>query len=269
MQSEIHAYAGLFWGAIVQGEIHEPFLDFLSDAGAAVQLSRFPYQTWRLESGDLCIGLPLAGVPPIPDGLVASSQATRSIPAPWIADRHLEGVRRDFLALQQVSAQHGFSLPPGEPLLVSPYRNAGPVDLGHGRGVARGSMLLECLQALEELDVSLMAVRVPDEWGLDSPYWTPGHLIEVITGGIYGGASALPLGDYGDAPACIVLVQDAVQGIFAEILCKCAEGEDTLTRLLVVDVLANTEARDWLCARRHPRWLELTLSVVTGGLLNW
>jgi hypothetical protein len=270
MHDEKERYAGLFWGTVVPDEIREQVLAFLRGPQAAVELAQLPCQTWRLEDGALCVGLPLAEVPPVPGGLIASSQAIRSIPARWIADEHLDQVRYHYLMLQQVAAQHAIRLSPGETLMVTPFRaeEPGPGKLGTGLA-AREGYLLECLGALEELDLSLLAVQVPDAWGLASPYWTPGHLIEILTGQVYVGATRVPLEELGEAPARFVLVQDAEQGVFAEIHCKCGEGEDALTRLLVVDVLANAGAQDWVRSRRTSRWLEVTLSIVTEGLLSW
>jgi len=104
---------------------------------------------------------------------------------------------------------------------------------------------------------------------MESPYWTPHHLIEIITGEAFGGGGTVPLEEYGEAPARIALVQDTELGVFAEIHCKCGAGEGALTRLPVVDVLANAEAREWLHSREACRWLNVTLSVVARGLLSW
>ena len=109
-------------GAVVEEATRSPFLTFLRRDQAAAELSQIPYQTWWLDTGELCVGLALPGVPALPAGLVASSEQARAIPAHWIAEEHLPGARQDFLALRQVAARHDIAIAAGELLLVKASR---------------------------------------------------------------------------------------------------------------------------------------------------
>lgn len=153
-------YTGLFWGAIVEEAARGPFLTFLRRDQSAAELSQIPYQTWWLDTGELCVGLAQPGVPTLPAGLVASSQQVRAIPAHWIAE-DLPGARQDFLALRQVAARPGIAIAAGELLLV---KACVPAGLGDG-----GGTLLDCLGVIEELGMPGLAVQVPGAWGLPSP----------------------------------------------------------------------------------------------------
>ena len=263
-------YSGLFWGTIIEEGVRGPFLAFLRGAQGAAELSQLPYQTWWLDTGDLCVGMALPDMPTLPPGLIASSQQVRTIPAHWIAEERLPGARQTFLTLRQLAARHGITIAEGELLLV---KACNPAEQADGATAAvqadGGGTLLDCLGVLEELGVALLAVQVPEAWGLASPYWTPGQLIETLTEPADGVCPELPLEDFAEAPARFVLVQDAERGVFAEIHCLCGEEGGALTALPVVDVLTHPGVRAWLLAQREARWQEMTRFIVSWGLLGF
>lgn len=156
-------YTGLFWGAVIGEGARGPFLTFLRSTQAVAELSQLPYQTWWLDTGDLCVGMAIPGVPPPPTGLIASSQQVRAIPAHWLAEEHLPVARQTFLTLRQLAARHGITIPAGELLLV---KAGSPAERGDG-----GGTLLDCLGVIEELGVPPLAVQVPEAWGLASFHW--------------------------------------------------------------------------------------------------
>jgi len=132
------------------------------------------------------------------------------MPAHWLAEKHLPDARQTFLTLRQLAARHGITIPAGELLLVKAGSPAEQGDGGTGAVQADGGgTLLDCLDVIEELGVPLLAVQVPEAWGLTSPYWAPGQLIEVLTEPAEGVCPELPLEDEALASARFVLVQDA------------------------------------------------------------
>lgn len=130
-----------------------------------------------------------------------------------------------------------------------------------------GGTLLDCLGVIEEYGVSLLAVQVPEAWGLASPFWTPAQLIEALTEPADEVCHEMPLEDFAETPARFVFVYDAEQGLVAEIHCLCGSGGDALTILPVLDVLAHPEIHTWMLAQREARWQEMTRTIVSWGLL--
>lgn len=263
-------YTGLFWGTIIEEGARSPFLTFLRSAQATPELGQLPYQTWWLDTGDLCVGVALPGVPALPTGIVAASQQVRAVPAHWIAGEHLPEARLMFLALRQLAARHSVSIAAGELLLVKACSPVGQGDEASGGAQAEsGGTLLDCLGVIEEVGVSLLAVQVPEAWGLASPFWTPARLIEALTEPADGVCLEMPLEDFAEAPARFVLVQDAGRGVFAEIHCLCGAEVGALTILPVLDVLTHPEVRAWMLAQREARWQEMARSIVSWGLLSF
>ena len=262
-------YTGLFWGAVIEegaGSVSHfparcPGRSRTQPASLSDLVARYR-RSLRRHGPPRCANAS--------NGLIASSQLVRTIPAHWIAEEHLPDTRQTFLTLRQLAALHGITIAAGELLLVKACSLAEQGDGAIGAAQADGGgTLLDCLGVIEELGVPLLAVQVPESWGLSSPYWSPGQLIEVLTEPADGVCPELPLEEFAEASARFVLVQDAEQGVFGEIHCLCGEEGGALTALPVVDVLTHPGVRAWLLAQREARWQEMTRFIVSWGLLGF
>jgi hypothetical protein len=238
----------LYWGIVLPHDDRDRILGFLRGEYAAAQLCALPYQTWSLDTGECCLGIALQGMPTLATTFVALAERVRSVPAAFAPDDTLQQARQTFQALQQIACDFGIPLSEGELLcVVAAESEDDPCNItGAVIAPLENPTLVDCLYALDGQGVSLLAVQVPETWGLALPYWTPHQLIEVLDERLPMGWPQQILESYADAPSHLVLVRDVAAGIFAEIHCICGGADGCIVTLPVVFLLTHTGVRDWM-----------------------